>query len=1168
MIFKSFSSISRHAALAKHLWQGNGSSQPAGAFFISTNQLARHQSQIARRRSENSTANNNSSSQQSLSSIVSFPGLSQFATLDEDKQLNVVENSGSSSLYRTTSKQQQQQQQQPILLSGPGTASLSIRTRSQSRISKRPSRGALKRHYSTSAANISEKQIAESEQRRGLVENSKVELGGVTVEEDVFIDEPEDIPLLNLSSASEIPPLDLSADQDVESNIESSASLGSPRTTGSSNPSSVAGATSRQDDLNAEIALYKSKKNVDAVLDLYSQLLGEGLAPDTQTYQNVILCLTESAHIPIDSHYKLLRRRHLDHLSEIVGADAQALDQYELAESYAALALDIFEASNSFEQRVYDRVVYESLAQVCSRFRSLAKRNVNLPNEFLLRVHATNGNVQEVEKLDGGNQTSLLEATLQSGDISRAVQLLKSILHTTSDAQLADAKFEAKVIGPMIVSMARFGQSVDSWRWIQQVDADPRVARLSFNTLSDAFSRVVENGHVNVASAMFDFIASQQDVPCSVLNDVRSDFAMLCVRSDSDLVYKAIQESQLRDGVWDATTAVLVSRHLISKSDVATACDVALMHIVRSVETDTTPVFDALVVSLAQNNLLSPSLCLQLYSVFGRQDSSSLMLDTLVKSNEFNHDTAVVELFCQKIEQLPYSEMLGELCLSAEELAQLKTSFATCVRAANIDNTELSARVQNCVARLGGDISMFQPVDAAVEDPFAGASGQIIAYARTEYGLSQAYELLTDAVTRGSPVSADAYLHVLDTCYKEKSIELSRSVYGLLLQHFDKTNFDAALNGVIQLSAKHDPETAHAAFSHLVNTGSMSWNLVEANTFTALVKYNIVNEMEAYTEAMRYNRVDKHLVSAVISQLCKNGQVDKAHELFTSNNARDSHSMTSLIKAYCKLGQTQEAEALINQLDSSFNKTIVYNMLLRSHVYVTKDKQKALDVVAFMRSNGIEFTPHTYTLEISSYGLSPSAADDIDNADKVLLRLAQDKVKAEGHHFAALVRLRGVAKRDFNAAVEFYQACTQNRRIRPDLYMFTALVETYVVNNQVAGTPNVLRDMVQHGVDMDTAIANLLISGWGHENFDKAAGLFEYAVQTGLADVASYSEIVKSALLHGHVDAATSFVNLMIANGFPVQYVRPLQQTVALYTGASSNMALSTSNDINPTNDI
>lgn len=105
MIFKSFTHISRHAALAKSLWvtSGNSSSQPA--FFAKTNHLARQQSQLVPRNNSSLGSSDRSSSNSvnpngysSLCNSSAFSTLSPLSTLDDDKRREAIlaESTGSS----------------------------------------------------------------------------------------------------------------------------------------------------------------------------------------------------------------------------------------------------------------------------------------------------------------------------------------------------------------------------------------------------------------------------------------------------------------------------------------------------------------------------------------------------------------------------------------------------------------------------------------------------------------------------------------------------------------------------------------------------------------------------------------------------------------------------------------------------------------------------------------------------------------------------------------------------------------------------------------------------------------------------------------------------------------------------------------------------------------
>lgn len=108
MLFKSFSHISRHAAIAKTLWASYGNtSQPA--FFATTNQLARQQSQLVPRNNctfnhQSEQSNNSSTNPNGYSALCnssSFSSLSPLSTLDDDKRREAIlaESTGSGGAY-------------------------------------------------------------------------------------------------------------------------------------------------------------------------------------------------------------------------------------------------------------------------------------------------------------------------------------------------------------------------------------------------------------------------------------------------------------------------------------------------------------------------------------------------------------------------------------------------------------------------------------------------------------------------------------------------------------------------------------------------------------------------------------------------------------------------------------------------------------------------------------------------------------------------------------------------------------------------------------------------------------------------------------------------------------------------------------------------------------
>ncbi|ANB14807.1 hypothetical protein AWJ20_2418 [Sugiyamaella lignohabitans] len=105
MIFKPLSNLSRHAALAKHLWVQTGghnqSSQPS-AFFLTTNQLARQQSQLAVRHGNGFGSSGGSSGEDStttasyatIGSSSTFQTITPLSSLDDEKHREILEAAG------------------------------------------------------------------------------------------------------------------------------------------------------------------------------------------------------------------------------------------------------------------------------------------------------------------------------------------------------------------------------------------------------------------------------------------------------------------------------------------------------------------------------------------------------------------------------------------------------------------------------------------------------------------------------------------------------------------------------------------------------------------------------------------------------------------------------------------------------------------------------------------------------------------------------------------------------------------------------------------------------------------------------------------------------------------------------------------------------------------
>lgn len=674
MLFKSFSHISRHAALAKTLWTTTTSSNHSTAqptFFVSTSQLARQQSQVATRQSSASFGHGgerhysaHTSACAGLSSASSFSTIVPLSSLDDEKQRDVLHTAVITSDAASRSK---------ALANSSSSSKLLNRGRSFSQPTGR-------RRYSTtkgtqngdeqSANGAPDAEATADEKPRHRQQAVRYDENAIETNEAVEAIEgqqpDQSMEQVRAKENTDVEPLELSPKSTVQTVTKEAAAPieAEPQpfeselhTSPGQQPitqvlpkevldflesktsqlhqqftqGNHSGVTKIFDEIRSNqvvpasrvyhtvlqsLAIMSAPASGDmcydltGMLDVYSDMVNNGVAPSTDTYilvMNALLDAADYASRQIESNFLVsgLRARHVDTLS---ASSAELLDAVDRSFAYVTIAADIFEASNAAKSRRYPASLLmrllsgvvrhgrsDKLPYVLDSFDSWKYGNAY--KEALPSIVKGMGQLSDVEAAkkyyesfiqDMDNVSineefnvyaSLIEALFSSGDELGAVVFFQSILNDKEKVQdgLRSDAFRS-LLAAMIDGWLSRNDHLSAWEWIREMDADRSVPSIPFKSLIKSFSAACAAGDLDTAGQMFDFVAAQKDsTRYAQFNTVRCDYAMLGVRKgDVKAVHKVVKETYLRNGLFEPSTLVQVFKFLVDQGQADLAVEVAV----------------------------------------------------------------------------------------------------------------------------------------------------------------------------------------------------------------------------------------------------------------------------------------------------------------------------------------------------------------------------------------------------------------------------------------------------------------------------------------------------------------------------------------------------------------------------------------------------------------
>lgn len=1328
MILKSFSHISRHSAFSKTLFASHSPSFTQPSFFVTTNQLARQQSQLVIRNDAEFAESDypyssNSTYPHSYSAICNsslFPTLSPLVTLDDDKRREAIleEDSNPTGPYGNTNHQNR------VHISNPLTLESIVRRNSLSSVddiaASTPNRSI--RRYSTIKKNniVNPPKTPPPSPAVGPVnpglDQLDFDLTPLTVEKtvsepisassnsiplesdtkpsqqmDTIVSKPIDNILQELAEEEhqqrqdflELDPEDPKSIIKAEESAESkpSGSGKEPKTTTTENfqenlfptltkaqlelqqelqnnlltaintqtlPEVIASFnTFRSNSLTPTLKSYEyfiaylvrnlhydnyNPENISNVLTVYSDLLAKNIKPSKSVYASVITGLAFFAkwvktHKESSVAYARVAQRHDD---RVLSSVTQTMRDGDSSFAFYKMAIEIFEASNVVKSQRYPTAVYQFVLDACNAvgnysllykvIKLMESTNCTLDaNIFvsLLKGYGKYGDVVAfvetfkhykalagslVNKKEFDVYAALIGAYFDSGKPQDALTFFKKILDNNPAGSAM-----VPVVSEIVKSFARTGDYASAVKWIKRVEGDSKLMPVDLQSLVETMSAIADAGDMDTARDLFDFVASKKDANNPLFNILRSDFVSLCVKAnDFESLYKAIKETQLREGVWDLTSVINVCRYLLDIGDVKFSVHIFDVQTERYFDYMTKqglPVdnqaADALdqfvdflkdfesfththVLNLLQSNIFKSELlstnrsfteCLKI--IWGSLADGTL--EKLLSEKPF----VIADIVNVHVKWIKNHQTTSGLSIPTSLLDDLRSNFRGLMNILidvapavseefqktvafgleALDETELTKVWKDlCVSTYhASGVSMDPDTDLPVISENRLVTNQIIIASQNNNTLLNAYEQLNSATIRGDIVGPDAYVSIIDAATTSNFPQLIRDVYKIALNKVklpqDHPYFYEAwvkIHRAIVRTASIDYLVASSAYKHLLDLGVFP----DATGYGQLIagspdnEEGVENALKLFHEA-RSNNVflNTFIYNVLLSKLSKARRFEEAIYYFkdmdSTNIRKNNVTYGTIINACTRCNNESFARALFKEMESSpyySPKVAPFNIMLQFYVQDKKDRRAALEFYEKLRKLDLSPSSHTYKLVIDAY--TTIEPIDIASADKVLLEILADNNAITSKHYASLLYGRGVYMKDLDGVQKFYNGLVFNKRVRPDNNIFRAMLDSYVVNGAVKSTSGILKEMMSYGIELDTLMANTLIRGWAPISTEKSRGLFNHILSVGIAMPSTYESMVRAYLFYGNVTSAQEVIGIMISHLYPQAVVDQLQQVV------------------------
>ncbi|KAF5098487.1 hypothetical protein D0Z00_002009 [Geotrichum galactomycetum] len=895
------------------------------------------------------------------------------------------------------------------------------------------------------------------------------------------------------------------------------------------------------------------------------------------------------------------------------------------------MAIDIFEASNLVKPQRYPTAVYQQILDACNAIGnySLLYRVIKLmdltnctldANIFvsLLKGYGKYGDVVAfvetfkhykalagnlVNKKEFDVYASLIGAYFDSGKPEDALTFFNKILdNNVSGSALVP------VVSEIVNSFSRTGDYLSAVKWIRRVDGDAKLAPVNLPALIYTMSAITDAGDIATARELFDFAASKKEAKGSLFDVTRSDFVSLCVKAnDSESLYKAIKETQLRDGVWDLTSVVNVSRYLLDIGDIDFALrlfEIQTKRYFDYMDNRGLPVdnqgFDALdqlhgalketghfdtasALSILQSNVFKSQFLSDTNSTFIEclKTLWSSQADGTLKTFLSTKPYVIADIVNVHVKWIKESQTSMGLSIPTSLLEDLRQNFRGLINilvdvapavseefqknvASTLDilgETELATIWKDVCASTyhASGISMQPEASLPVISENRLITNQIIIASQNPNTLLNAFEMLNTATIRGDIVGPDAYVSIIDSAANSNFSQLVRDVYKIALnkvklpqEHPYFYESWVKIHRAIVRTASVDYLVASSAYKHLLDLGVFP----DATGYGQLIasspdnEEGVENALKLFNEA-RFNNVllNTFIYNVLLSKLSKARRFEEAISFFkdmdTTAIRKNNVTYGTIINACTRCGNEAYAKVLFKEMESSphYSPKVAPFNIMLQY-YVQDKKDRRAALEFYEKLRELNLNPSSHTYKLVIDAYTTIEPIDIVSADKVLLQILADNNAITSKHYASLLYGRGVYMKDLDGVQKFYNGLVFNKRVRPDNNIFRAMLDSYVVNDAVQSTPGILKEMVSYGIELDAVMANTLIRGWAEMSIEKSRGLFNHILSVGIAMPSTYESMVRGYLFHGNVVSAQEIVGIMISHIYPQSVVNQLQQVV------------------------
>lgn len=766
----------------------------------------------------------------------------------------------------------------------------------------------------------------------------------------------------------------------------------------------------------------------------------------------------------------------------------------------------------------------------------------------------------------------------------------------------------APAVDAVVEGYCRIGDYSSAMAWMAKIEHNPDFPAVSSAALETVLTAACDAGDLDTSTALYKLMQNSK----SLSNVARSDFVTLCVKTNAPHPFMdAVHESSLNNGVWDLSTVFVAVRYFIQLGEVSLALRTLdnqsklysqfMTESKLDMENQSVDLVNRVVQELQVSGNLTVRAALSMMEteffdskVFSDVNGGGIgcitaiwdslasgELDNQVLADSPNTIVAIVDAHLRWIQASGANNSLGGLSISVPLLNSLSTNFGQLVTRliaiappmepsfeedvalalSVLGETNVAAAwTQFCEEQNAPPASL----DAADFVPVSWnlpLSHQII----STPNFHEALDMFTSAVDAGIYVTAEAHIRLINDAAKMKQAGIIKDIYKQALALLpcpsnltDSIDAWIPIHGAVVKTANLSYPVAEAAYKHLLELNSSPdadgyAQLIACAPATTPVE-EAADAIWMFDEAKNANIVlNTLLYNALLAKLGKANMFKDAVSVFNrmdlTNISKNPVTYSTMIQAACKCGNEDAANAFLTEMESSntYRPSVTpFNILLEYYVHTKRDRDSALDIVSRIQSLGMVPSGYTYKLLIEAYGTIEPV--NVTAANKVLIQIAADGVSISTQHFAALIFSLGVVLRNTGAALQFYFEVLRSGQVRPDKYIFQALLESYVYNNEVRATKDVLNYMVTHGVDLDVHMADVLIRGWATADMTKATNLFQHVLAEGMAQPSSFESMALAHLYNNDISAAYGLLDLMATRNYSDQAIARLQTLIEAHS--------------------